>query len=454
MSGVSLKNPKSSNGPGYRRHGTFLIRRIVACWGLAASLTLAGISSLPVSLHKVKLAWNTVAESGVSGYRLYVGTTSLQYTTTYDAGVTGVYAVTGIEAGKSYYFAVKAVSTSGLESDLSEELVVTISPSPVAASDRYTAVGDNTLVVPAAGVLKNDKDVGSYVLTAVAASEPSHGSMVLNSDGGFTYTPAAGFLGTDAFTYYANDGFVHSPVVTVSIQVVPSRQMLVNGSFEAGYFGWAVSGNQYVEITGTLYKASNGSKLVVCNANEQQANAVIIQSFPTVAGMSYTVEFDVGALAYNTNAESMVVAVTGSNVLLSKSVSVSGIAGGITRWLPQSFTFIADSATSTISFRDTSAVNSAIDLLLDNVRVTGADASSAIVTLGESVDTPALSGVPGASRIGMIASKAGFYVFERSEDLANWVTVGTVELSAPGPIEIADDSVPASGKMFYRIGLR
>lgn len=402
----------------------------------------------------MKLAWNAVAESGVSGYRLYGGTTSRQYTTTYDAGSTAAFTITGVEAGKSYYFAVKSVMIGGLESDLSQELVVTISPSPVAVSDSYTAVGDKPLVVPAAGVLKNDKDVGSYILTAVAASEPAHGSMVMNTDGGFTYTPATGFVGADAFTYYANDGFAHSPVVTVSIQVVPSRQLLVNGSFESGYFGWAASGNQYVETTGAFYKSSNGSKLVICNANEQQPNAVLTQSFPTVAGMSYTVEFDVGALAYNTSAESLVVAVTGINVLLSRSVSVSGIGGGVTRWLPQSFTFVADTNTSTISFRDTSAANSAIDLLLDNVRVTGADASSAIATLGGSVDTPALSGVPGASRIGMNASKAGSYVLERSEDLTNWVAIGTVVLSAPGPVEFADDRVPANGKMFYRIGFR
>jgi len=409
---------------------------------------------LPVSLHTVKLSWSAVQEEGVSGYRLYAGTESRQYTKTYDTGSTVTYSITGIEAGRPYYFAVKAVTIGGLESDLSEELVVTISPNPVASADSYTATVNSPLVVPAAGVLANDKDAGSYVLTAVAVSEPSHGGIVLNADGGFTYTPADGYTGADSFSYYANDGFAHSSVVTVSIQVVPSRQLIVNGSFESGFYGWTASGNQSLETTGT-YVASHGSKLVVFNKMDQQPNGVLSQTFPTVSGASYTVQFDAGALAYNTNPQALAVTVKGENDLLSRTVTVNGMGQGISRWLPQSFTFVADSTTATISFRDTSAGTLAIDLLLDNVRVTGADASSAIPVLGGSVDVPALAGVPGASRIGMNASKAGSYVLERSEDLMNWEAVGTVVvLEVPGPVEFADDRMPSNGKMFYRIGFR
>jgi VCBS repeat-containing protein len=56
-------------------------------------------------------------------------------------------------------------------------------------------------------VLGNDTDVDSdaSTLTAVLAAPPSHGSLVLNADGSFTYTPAAGFAGSDSFAYYAKD---------------------------------------------------------------------------------------------------------------------------------------------------------------------------------------------------------------------------------------------------------
>ena len=38
------------------------------------------------------------------------------------------------------------------------------------------------------------------------ASGPSHGTLTLNANGSFTYTPAANFNGSDSFTYRASDG--------------------------------------------------------------------------------------------------------------------------------------------------------------------------------------------------------------------------------------------------------
>ena len=47
----------------------------------------------------------------------------------------------------------------------------------------------------------------------------SHGTLVMNADGSFTYTPAANFTGSDVFTYKANDGTTDSNLVTVTITV-------------------------------------------------------------------------------------------------------------------------------------------------------------------------------------------------------------------------------------------
>ena len=43
-------------------------------------------------------------------------------------------------------------------------------------------------------------------LTAVLVSGPAHGTLTLNADGSFTYTPTANYNGPDSFTYKANDG--------------------------------------------------------------------------------------------------------------------------------------------------------------------------------------------------------------------------------------------------------
>jgi len=45
------------------------------------------------------------------------------------------------------------------------------------------------------------------------------GTVTLNADGSFTYTPAAGWVGSDSFTYYVTDGYGNSQPVLVSMLV-------------------------------------------------------------------------------------------------------------------------------------------------------------------------------------------------------------------------------------------
>ena len=74
-------------------------------------------------------------------------------------------------------------------------------------------------MVDAPGVLANDTDPNNLPLTAVLVAEPAHGTLALNGDGSFTYTPAANFIGTDSFTYQASDGQDISAVAAVTITV-------------------------------------------------------------------------------------------------------------------------------------------------------------------------------------------------------------------------------------------
>ena len=52
-------------------------------------------------------------------------------------------------------------------------------------------------------MLANDTDVEGDALTAVLVGGPSHGTVALNANGSFTYTPAANYNGSDSFTYRA-----------------------------------------------------------------------------------------------------------------------------------------------------------------------------------------------------------------------------------------------------------
>lgn len=103
------------------------------------------------------------------------------------------------------------------------QVTITVNPlndPPAPQADSYTTNEDGALTVNAdLGVLDNDTDVDSNSLTAAVASNPSNGTLTLNSDGSFTYTPNGNFFGTDTFTYTASDGTVSSDPVLVSINV-------------------------------------------------------------------------------------------------------------------------------------------------------------------------------------------------------------------------------------------
>lgn len=89
---------------------------------------------------------------------------------------------------------------------------------PVAGDDAYAAGLNHTLIRSSVdGVLANDADAnGSTELrvqpTPVLA--PSSGTLVLNTDGSFTYTPNSGFIGSDSFTYRVCDDGTPNTVVS------------------------------------------------------------------------------------------------------------------------------------------------------------------------------------------------------------------------------------------------
>ncbi|WP_335981050.1 esterase-like activity of phytase family protein [Streptomyces sp. CA2R106] len=65
-----------------------------------------------------------------------------------------------------------------------------------ATADTFSGHGAVT-----GNVLRND----SGATAVVRHTDPSHGTATVNADGSFTYTPKAGFTGTDTFTYTASD---------------------------------------------------------------------------------------------------------------------------------------------------------------------------------------------------------------------------------------------------------
>ena len=93
-----------------------------------------------------------------------------------------------------------------------------VPPAPPIANDDTAATAYATAVD--VYVLSNDTDPNKYFLTVTSASVPGHGSAVVNPTGTITYTPQAGFSGSDTFSYTISNGHggTASANVTVTVQ--------------------------------------------------------------------------------------------------------------------------------------------------------------------------------------------------------------------------------------------
>jgi hypothetical protein len=124
------------------------------------------------------------------------------------------------ENRRSGFTLVLAPAFSGLSDSTSFDITVTEgepgNAAPVAADDSVSTAAGVAVVVD---VLANDSDGDGDPLSVVDVSDPAGGSVVVNADETVTYTPDAGFSGSDSFTYRASDGVDVSNVATVTVDV-------------------------------------------------------------------------------------------------------------------------------------------------------------------------------------------------------------------------------------------
>lgn len=96
-------------------------------------------------------------------------------------------------------------------------------------NDHYVLQNSGPSTISAeSGVLANDHDAQGDVMFASLFSNAQHGTVVLNGDGSFTYTPNAGYTGMDSFLYWVNDGELQSALaaVTLVIEAAPAGEDL------------------------------------------------------------------------------------------------------------------------------------------------------------------------------------------------------------------------------------
>ena len=106
-------------------------------------------------------------------------------------------------------------------------------------------------------------------------SDPAHGTVTTEPDGSFTYTPHAGYLGSDSFTYTVTSLFGQTATASVSLKVTMSGYVLGTHAVTGGASAIASDGSHiWVAVGGeavTEFSASDGS---------------LVGTYPVTAGAS------------------------------------------------------------------------------------------------------------------------------------------------------------------------
>lgn len=119
---------------------------------------------------------------------------------------------------------ITVVVSDGSGGTTTRTFTVTINPvpdAPIAIADAYTLNEDTPLITTAnTGVLQYDTDPDGDTFTAILLAGPEHGTLTLNADGSFTYTPSRNYYGSDSFTYKVRDEEgIESDIVTVTLTI-------------------------------------------------------------------------------------------------------------------------------------------------------------------------------------------------------------------------------------------
>jgi hypothetical protein len=170
---------------------------------------------------------------------------------------------------------------------------------PVAVDDNYFPIGlaafSENVVTNSAGGSDNEPNGESMKAVLVTAPAATEGTVVLNADGTFTFTPVTGFLGGPiTFTYQLTDnGFTpaSSNIATVTINypaiiILPISLKSFEGSMTngVGLLKWVVAANETGEQFQVL-RSSNGKaykELGTINVSKTVGEEVYTFTDPTV----------------------------------------------------------------------------------------------------------------------------------------------------------------------------
>lgn len=172
---------------------------------------------------------------------------------------------------KSYALKVSITDGSNRteEKDISVSITNVDEVAPVASGSSETTNEDTAL---SASVSAADSDSVQAMTYAVGTTKVQNGTLVFNTDGSYTYAPAANFSGSDSFTFTAYDGFFTSNEATVDITVAAVNDAPANDKAPT-FSGTMHAGNMLAASSGTWNDTADGGTSTLTYSYQWQSSS-------------------------------------------------------------------------------------------------------------------------------------------------------------------------------------
>jgi VCBS repeat-containing protein len=190
----------------------------------------------------VTLAWSPNSEPDLAGYKLYYGTESGIYSQTNDVGNVTEYTVTGLDAGRSYFFALSAYDTEGLESVPSSEVVLDVTAPTVPTDLSGNAVSSTEVALSWSGSADSESGISHYNVyrDGVVIGQPAALSF---NDGGLSESTSYQY----AVSAVNDLGLESDKSASISVTTLGQQDLAAYWAFDEG------SGNVAADGSGNGY---------------------------------------------------------------------------------------------------------------------------------------------------------------------------------------------------------
>jgi hypothetical protein len=240
----------------------------------ASILTLLPCAGIDAHAAQVKLSWTASTSSTVTGYNLYYGTSSGNYSYYVKAGNVTSYTLTGLSEGATYYFAVAGYNGSGNQSGYSNEVGYTVPAacactiSPASVSVAGSGATGRVTVTAQSGCTWTASSAASWMTITSSASGTGSGTVSYSVAANTTTSSrtAASMIAGRSFTvtqvgstFYtitasAGAGGAISPSGSVSVKPGSSRAFSISPARGYKVSGVAVDGVSVGAVVSYTFK--------------------------------------------------------------------------------------------------------------------------------------------------------------------------------------------------------